>query len=359
MYDWTDDVHEDALAPVPGTRREVLVWIWYPAVGQSGATSDYVPVQIRPPAGGGSSVLSWLTRDWSKVHAHGIDKADVSPQQRSYPVLIMRGGASAPVINYTTLAEDLASHGYIVVGIDAPYRTGRVVFPDGRVIERTAANNPELLVGRPEQAGRLNQIFAAWIDDMRFVLDRLEQLNASDASGKFTGRFDMTRVGALGHSFGGAQAAQFCHEDSRCKAGIDIDGAPFGSVIQAGIQKPFMFLLSDRGQSSDPESRQIEGDIGRRRHRAVEHPHLAIRTMQDHRMGADMRQELVGQGLVDPLHRTCRQAGREQAIAERFGVMLAEHGGELRAQRLAVGDAVLVAGKARIAAEFGFADLLG
>ena len=32
-------------------------------------------------------------------------------------------------------------------------------------------------------------------------------------------------------SFGGAQAAQFCSQDTRCKAGIDIDGRPFGSVI--------------------------------------------------------------------------------------------------------------------------------
>src|SRR5271167_1064576 len=39
--------------------------------------------------------------------------------------------------------------------------------------------------------------------------------------------------------------------------------------------------------------------------------------------------------------------------------MLAENGGELLAQRLTIGNAVLVAGKARIGAEFWFADLLG
>jgi len=71
----------------------------------------------------------------------------------------------------------------------------------------------------------------------------------------------MTRVGVFGHSFGGAAAALFCHEDSRCKAGIDLDGAPHGSVIQAGIDRPFMFLLSDHSHESDPEGSQIGANI--------------------------------------------------------------------------------------------------
>ena len=78
--------------------------------------------------------------------------------------------------NYSTLAEDLASHGYVVVGFDAPYRTGRVVFPDGRVIGRTPENNPELYSGEElERAG--NKLLAAWTADIAFVLDRLERLN--------------------------------------------------------------------------------------------------------------------------------------------------------------------------------------
>jgi len=31
LYDWTDDKTLDTLAPVPGTKRELLVWMWYPA----------------------------------------------------------------------------------------------------------------------------------------------------------------------------------------------------------------------------------------------------------------------------------------------------------------------------------------
>ena len=276
IYDWTDDANLDALAPVPGTKRELLVWIWYlsgvgqSVAGQSVAMDDYLPAQVRAPARPASGplifrllsrVFGLLTRDLSKVHGHSARDPDVSPQQRSYPVVIMRAGASAPVMNYSTLTEDLASHGYVVVGFNAPYRTGLVVFPDGRVIARRPENNPELFSGA-ELTRLANKLLAAWTADTAFVLDRLERLNASDASGKFTGRLDMTRVGVFGHSFGGAAAALFCHEDSRCKAGIDVDGSLHGSVIQAGIHKPFMFLLSGQGDfSSDAEIRQIEADI--------------------------------------------------------------------------------------------------
>lgn len=272
LYDWADDKTLDALAPAPGTKRELLVWIWYPAAaGQSGTVlDDYEPASVRAPVEhiGGALIFkfpTWvfglLTRDLSKVHGHSIHNAGVSPRQRSYPVVIMRAGASAGVMNYSTLAEDLASHGYVVVGFDAPYRTIEVVFPDGRVIARRPENNLELFSG--EELTRLaNKLLAAWTGDIAFVLDRLERLNASDASGKFTGRLDVTRVGVFGHSFGGATAALFCSQNSRCKAGIDVDGSLHGSVIQTGIHKPFMFLLSGHGDfSSDAEIRQIRADI--------------------------------------------------------------------------------------------------
>src|ERR1700676_971725 len=264
IYDWTDDTRLDALAPIPGTKSELLVWIWYPsAAGQSVAMHDYLPAQMQAAAKPNGGLLRLLTRDLAKVHGHSSRDSGVSPQPRAYPVVIMRAGASAEVVNYTTLAEDLASHGYVVVGFDAPYRTSVVVFPDGRVLRRTPENNPELCEGQAqEQLARcVNRVLSAWTSDIAFVLDRLQQWNASDESGKFKGRLDMTRVGVFGHSFGGATAAQFCHDDSRCKAGIDIDGQPFGSVIQSGLHHPFLFLMSDHSDEHDPEGPQIMANI--------------------------------------------------------------------------------------------------
>ena len=152
----------------------------------------------------------------------------------------------------------------MVVGFDAPYRTGRTVFPDGRVIDRRPENNPELCAEKDvsQQADCMAKLVAAWTADTDYVLDRLERLTDSDPSGKFTRRLDMTRVGVFGHSLGGAIAAQFCHDDARCRAGIDIDGQPFGSVVKSGLRRPFMFLLADHHGTSDAVSRHIEESHG-------------------------------------------------------------------------------------------------
>jgi predicted dienelactone hydrolase len=172
----------------------------------------------------------------------------------------MSAGGGALTTDFTTLAEDLASHGYVVVGFDAPYRTCVVVLPDNRVVTRRAADNPENLPA--DQAERLiNRLLPMWTSDTKFVVSRLEQLNA-DSSGKFAGRLDLQRLGMFGHSFGGATALQFCHDDSRCKAGIDMDGAPYGSVVQEGLKQPFMLMLSDHSRDlPDPAGKKIHADI--------------------------------------------------------------------------------------------------
>jgi dienelactone hydrolase len=265
MTAWVDQERTDPFAPVPGQKRELLVWIWYPAESKSGAAADdYVPAPVQTAVERSTGALiKFLTRDLSKVHAHGIGNAGVSPRERSYPVAIMRAGGTGEVWNYSTLAEDLASHGYVVVGFDAPYRTNVVVFPDGRVIRRTPENDPEVCADQAQarQDQCVSKLLSGWTADIAFVLDRLEQWNASDVSRQFKGRLDLTRVGVFGHSFGGAAAAQFCHDDSRCKAAIDIDGQPFGSVVRDGLHQPLMFLLSDQIHSSDPETRQVLANI--------------------------------------------------------------------------------------------------
>jgi predicted dienelactone hydrolase len=264
LYEWVDNSRTDRLAPVAGQKRELIVWIWYPAAVKTPVqVAEYQPARWRTALESyeGALMNKFFTRDMSLVRAHSVIDADVSPAQRTYPVVIMKSGIGALATDYTTLAEDLASHGFFVVGSDSPYSTVVVVFSDGRIAKRTEAGNPPEELDEATRVRAASQLVNVWSADTRFELDQLERLSSADPSGRFGGRLDLGSVGVFGHSFGGATAAQFCHDDARCKAGIDMDGRPFGSVIRESLTQPFLYLVSDHGGEKDEVSRQILADI--------------------------------------------------------------------------------------------------
>ena len=45
------------------------------------------------------------------------------------------------------------------------------------------------------------------------------------------------------------------------QAGVDLDGQPFGAVIQTGLRQPFLFVLSDHSHESGAESARIGANI--------------------------------------------------------------------------------------------------
>lgn len=262
MYSWSDD-KIDVRSPAPGSKREVFAWVWYPAVSaQPGQLpADYLPPLWRQAvqARRGFLLTSLLTRDLARVRPHSFEDLPVSPRRHRYPVILMRAGLAALTTDYTSLAEDLARHGLVVIGFDAPYRTMVVVRRNGEVVTRTAQNDADRFSGAKQEAVA-TQLVEAWSADMSFALDQLELLNAS-TSDPLAGRLNLDRVGAVGHSLGGAMVLMFCHDDPRCKAGVDIDGAPLGRVIGDGVRQPFGFLLSDHSAEPVSETGPVEANI--------------------------------------------------------------------------------------------------
>ena len=132
---WIDSSRTDSLSPKPYSKRELVVWIWYPAsVAKSDSVVDYDRAVWEKKIDFQTDFLfrNFFARDGSKIHPHGFLNSKLSDSQAKYPILIMKSGIGTRAIDYTTIAEDLASHGYIVVGSDAPYSTFRVVLPTVR-----------------------------------------------------------------------------------------------------------------------------------------------------------------------------------------------------------------------------------
>jgi pimeloyl-ACP methyl ester carboxylesterase len=174
----------------------------------------------------------------------------LSKKRARFPLLFFSHGLGEPRSIYTAFAQDLASHGYIVVCIDHPYG-GITILPDGRVV--SAAGDPS--AGNPEATPKQVE---AWAKDASFVLERMSSPAGGDsaAPARFGGRIDLSRVGMLGHSLGGAAALEACRADPRFKACADLDGAPFGKVTEEGLKRPTLVMRSGPVYSDEDLARR-------------------------------------------------------------------------------------------------------
>ena len=84
--------------------------------------------------------------------------------------------------------------------------------------------------------------------DVRFVIDRIEELNRDKQHSALAGAIDLKRLAAMGHSAGAEFAARACQQDSRIHACVDLDG---GMVPVAALplyednrtmRQPLLFL---------------------------------------------------------------------------------------------------------------------
>lgn len=236
-------------------RRELMVQIWYPAE-QVGPGQPYRQ----------RAETTFLSRHLSLARTHAAARVPVAGDPGRFPVVVFAPSWGGCRTDNTIQAEELASHGFIVVGVDHPYSSDRVAFPDGRVALSTLTEfldyaSDGSLAATERVAEEELRTRAA---DVRFVLDELERLDRSDPNGLLVGRLDTSRVGLFGHSFGGAVSAEVCRADPRAAAGVDLDGLIFGEVRRAGFGKPFLYFSDDTRIPSAAEIDSLK-PAGRRR----------------------------------------------------------------------------------------------
>jgi predicted dienelactone hydrolase len=251
-----DSSRRESHGPRPESHRELMIQIWYPA--QSRGPGQFYCV----PAG-----LPLKKNHLSLVGTHAADGVPVARKMDRYPILIFSPSWTGGRIQNTFQAEELASHGFIVVGIDHPYSTHKTVFPDGRVITSVLGEWLDFSSDSKLQATLriANDEVRLRTADAGFVLDTLQRLDQHDPDGLLTGRLDTARVGIWGHSFGGAVAAEACRMDRRFRAAIDLDGCLFGESATAGVEQPFLVMSNDeplpgaleRANSTGPTRRYL------------------------------------------------------------------------------------------------------
>ncbi|HEX4061625.1 MAG TPA: lipase [Streptosporangiaceae bacterium] len=247
--------------------RELMVSIWYPAAD----TRCYPRAPQMLPgaaahfgsANGAAKTLYNIPAgsvDWAATLTSGHELAPVARHRAPFPVVLYSPGAGDPRTWETTLVQNLASRGYVVVTIDHPYDASEVEFPNGKVVD----SQLEKWIVQAERThtvqALVKKIFAVRVADVRYVVGALTALDAGrepDAGHQplprgLAGSLNLRKIGMFGVSAGGITAAQAMYEDPRIIAGIDVDGSiesPLVSnpwtivpVFRHGLHQPFMFM---------------------------------------------------------------------------------------------------------------------
>jgi dienelactone hydrolase len=211
--------------------RELMVSLWYPAVPSDGRRARYMT-----PAESGlqltSRGITGIPQDTlSTTRTNAVSDARPAGRQHSLPLVVLSPGFTNSRSTLTALAEDLASHGYVVAGIDHTYESHATAFPDGRVTTCLAREAP--------RRDRKEEVAAGRAADVCFVLD---ELTGAHPAWPGAGLIDPSRMAMAGHSAGGAAAIAAMLADSRIRAGIDMDGATAAPIPDEGLARPFLFL---------------------------------------------------------------------------------------------------------------------
>ncbi|MFI9724092.1 alpha/beta hydrolase family protein [Streptomyces sp. NPDC052396] len=269
---FTDPSRKDPWHPERGP-RQVAVSFWYPAA-RGAAHGGTVPQMRRDAAvhfgsadgaGHGNYGVPAGAVDWAATRTHAHRDAPPARGTGPCPVVLYSAGLGDPRTWNTTLVEELASRGYVVVTLDHTYDSSEVALSGGRLATSVLPG----YAGRPgtDVGALLRKAVRARVDDTRFVLDRLgDPALRAGLPPRLAGAMDLGHIGMAGQSAGGFTALQTMHDDRRIKAAVNMDGTlafpgPDGTgshlsqVAREGVDRPFL-LMGTESADSGPYRRQ-------------------------------------------------------------------------------------------------------
>lgn len=239
----TDPARAESNTPTSGDDRQIRLVTWYPAVAGSGRPGEYFTEleRIRDGLVASGSIGSLEAAGLGAIADPARLDATPVASNAGYPVILLSPGNATNVESYGALATELASLGYVVIGLDHPFQSAAVLVSD---IVAVYGGDPPLDRAEATTQGRI----AERVADLRIVLDGL--IAGTLPIGSVADQLDVTRVALVGHSNGGVASMEAC-TDARVAGCINMDGqlagGPFSSR-EDGLppDKPFLFLTKER-----------------------------------------------------------------------------------------------------------------
>jgi pimeloyl-ACP methyl ester carboxylesterase len=217
-------------------KREFMAHVWYPAeAGTEGKPAPWMPadwarleeeaiIGVRLKRSSDPSAKD-IPNAIASVVVDAREEAALAASPKRFPVLVFSPGSLMFPSEYSSLVEDLASHGYVVIGNVPTGYVAAVSFPAGNVTRSFKRPN-----------------FPLWPGDLIHELDQLEVWNATPEH-RFFGRLDLDHVGAFGHSAGGSAVVTIAANDKRVRAIALLD--PGMTRPEDGKEIPTLILKSE------------------------------------------------------------------------------------------------------------------
>jgi pimeloyl-ACP methyl ester carboxylesterase len=235
-YEWIDVSRPDAYSTDPEAHRDLMVYLWYPSPrGNATEPGWYLPGAREMDADPDLQAhlkqefeATWPLIVSGTIRPHAVENAAAAGSPKTFPVVLFSHGLGSTGFEYTSLIEELVSHGYVVVAVEHTYTALAAAFPNHKIVpfhrEAIPADLPADERFKRMMAGAGLEI-STGASDLVFVLNHLENMNeAGSRNFLLSGRLDLKDVAAMGHSAGGDFAARACQLDERIRACVSLDG---------------------------------------------------------------------------------------------------------------------------------------
>lgn len=221
--------------------RELMVSLWYPSRASRGRRAPYMTPKESALLLKGQGVEGVPGEVLSTTRTNAFVDAPPLGRGHGLPLVVLSPGFTLPRSSLTALAEDLASRGYAVAGVDHTYESFGTTLPGGRTATCAACGE----WNAPGFGPKATRSRAA---DVSFVLDRL---TGAHPAWRHAGLIDPSRVATAGHSIGGGSAPWTMLGDTRVRAGVNMDGAFHIPLPAGGLGRPFLMLGEPKAHEPD------------------------------------------------------------------------------------------------------------
>ena len=243
IFEWKDENREEWFTDIKTDKRRLMVQVWYPTLDKDTNYINYLdfPKKRIAPLSQRVGLPKYLIQHIKNVKSNSILNASVRVDSNKYPLVIFSHGLGGMRMQNSVQMEELASKGYMVIAMDHAYDAYVTIYKDGSIAEfrswlRDDASEEEFWNVRLPQINTRSQ-------DVSFIIDKVFDLKQN--GNKFWMNINLSKIGVMGHSYGGATSILSAYNDKRIAACINLDGwmePIIPEVIRNGINIPFLYI---------------------------------------------------------------------------------------------------------------------